>query len=697
MPSMKKEQKKLEKLAKAKLKATITNGSTEATEAKVFVPVDINANKTEATAEIVKKKKKDKKNGTPVVTPVVEVAPVEEAPVPAETNLKKKKKKAKNEEEAVPAKKAKISVEPKAVKPKAVVKPKESSDDDSSDEDEVDAPAQVTPAVVAPAKEESDSESSDDSEEESVAAVPVAKATPVVAKKNGVVAPKAEESDSDSEESEDEAPAKVPAKTATPVAATQKKEESDSDSSDESEDEAPAPVTKAATPVAAVQKKAAEESSSEDSSEDEDEVDTAAPKVKAAPVVTPQEESSDEDDSDEEEKPKTKSVKPAAVAAAKEESDSEEESEDESEDEDDDESDDQQTHKRKGTELEAVTPKKQKTEEAVTLFIRNMPEDADEKSLIKLFSKVGVAVASARVIPNKSFGFVDLEAGADVTKALTLDETTYKGNEISVQISKMKTGGTPGTPGTPNSGASTSMFVKNLPYTCTEKMLTKQFPTATSVRMPTDPEGNIKGFAFVEFSTEAECRESIDNNQGIDIGGRSVYLDAAAPKTNASPGGRGGRGGRGGGRGGGPQNGHLSGKTKVLFVKGISYSSTDDSLMGAFAEAVSARIATDRESGESRGFGFVDFHSNEQAKKAFDTMNGQFVDGRSITLDFAEERGSSGGGGGDRGGRGGGRGGGGRGGRGGFGDRGRGGRGRGGRGGIQEYKGKKKSFNDDSD
>jgi cold-inducible RNA-binding protein len=116
-----------------------------------------------------------------------------------------------------------------------------------------------------------------------------------------------------------------------------------------------------------------------------------------------------------------------------------------------------------------------------------------------------------------------------------------------------------------------------------------------------------------------------------------------------------------------------------LFVGGLSWDTNDDTLRSAFerfGSVTEAKVINDRDTGRSRGFGFVTFSSPDEARKAMDEMNGQQLDGRSIKVNEAEDKPRGGGGGGGRGGYGGGGGGGGYGGGGG----GRGGRGGGGGG-----------------
>ena len=98
-----------------------------------------------------------------------------------------------------------------------------------------------------------------------------------------------------------------------------------------------------------------------------------------------------------------------------------------------------------------------------------------------------------------------------------------------------------------------------------------------------------------------------------------------------------------------------------LYVGGLPYSITEDRLEELFTEhgtVESARVITDKFTGRSRGFGFVEMSSQEEAQAAIDKLNGTDLEGRSLTVNEAkpwEPRSGGGGGGGDHGGGGGGR------------------------------------------
>ena len=91
-----------------------------------------------------------------------------------------------------------------------------------------------------------------------------------------------------------------------------------------------------------------------------------------------------------------------------------------------------------------------------------------------------------------------------------------------------------------------------------------------------------------------------------------------------------------------------------LYVGGLPYSTTDQELADAFAAAgavVSSSIVTDRMTGRSRGFGFVEMSSEAEGTAAIDMWHGKEFGGRTLTVNVArpkEDRPAGGGGGGDR-------------------------------------------------
>ena len=85
---------------------------------------------------------------------------------------------------------------------------------------------------------------------------------------------------------------------------------------------------------------------------------------------------------------------------------------------------------------------------------------------------------------------------------------------------------------------------------------------------------------------------------------------------------------------------------KKLFVGNLSWNTRDESLFEAFAqfgEVTDAKVITDRETGRSRGFGFVTFADEQAGQDAMSAMDGPELDGRPIRVNEAQERRNGGG------------------------------------------------------
>ena len=82
-----------------------------------------------------------------------------------------------------------------------------------------------------------------------------------------------------------------------------------------------------------------------------------------------------------------------------------------------------------------------------------------------------------------------------------------------------------------------------------------------------------------------------------------------------------------------------------LFVGGLNFATSNERLRELFAECGqvdSATVVTDRDTGRSRGFGFVEMSTNEEAEQAISKFNGQEIDGRRLQVEKAKEGGSGG-------------------------------------------------------
>ncbi|KFZ56261.1 Nucleolin, partial [Podiceps cristatus] len=307
-----------------------------------------------------------------------------------------------------------------------------------------------------------------------------------------------------------------------------------------------------------------------------------------------------------------------------------------------------------------------KERDARTLFVKNLPYRLTEDEMRDVFENaLEIRIVTNKEGNSKGMAYIEFKTEADADKALEEKQgTEVDGRAMVIDFlgekshqDHQKGGG---------ERESKTLVVNNLAYAASEETLQELFKKASSIKMPQTNQGRPKGYAFVEFPTTEDAKEALNSCNNTEIEGRAIRLEFSSPAWQ-----KGNTNARGG----------FNQQSKTLFVRGLSEDTTEETLRESFEGSISARIVTDRDTGSSKGFGFVDFSSPEDAKAAKEAMEDGEIDGNKVILDFAKPKGEFqrgggfGGGFGGRGGRGGGRGG-----RGGFGGRG-GGRGFGGRGG----------------
>ncbi|KAF3442758.1 hypothetical protein FNV43_RR16675 [Rhamnella rubrinervis] len=181
------------------------------------------------------------------------------------------------------------------------------------------------------------------------------------------------------------------------------------------------------------------------------------------------------------------------------------------------------------------------------------------------------------------------------------------------------------------------LYVGNLPYSTTSSQLAEVFGEAGSVvnveviyDRVTD---RSRGFAFVTMGSIDEAKEAIRMFDGSQVGGRTVKVnfpevprggekEVLGPKIRNS------------------NRGFVDSPHKI-YAGNLGWSLTSQGLGDAFADQpglLSAKVVYERNSGRSRGFGFVSFETAEAAQSALNAMNGVEVEGRPLRLNSASER-----------------------------------------------------------
>nr|XP_016464081.1 PREDICTED: 31 kDa ribonucleoprotein, chloroplastic-like [Nicotiana tabacum] len=172
------------------------------------------------------------------------------------------------------------------------------------------------------------------------------------------------------------------------------------------------------------------------------------------------------------------------------------------------------------------------------------------------------------------------------------------------------------------------LFVGNLPYDVDSEGLARLFEQAGVVEIAeviynrdTD---QSRGFGFVTMSTVEEAEKAVEMYNRYDVNGRLLTVNKAAR------------------RGERPERPPRTFEQSYrIYVGNIPWGIDDARLEQVFSEhgkVVSARVVFDRESGRSRGFGFVTMSSEAEMSEAIANLDGQTLDGRTIRVNAAEER-----------------------------------------------------------
>ncbi|XP_071692973.1 28 kDa ribonucleoprotein, chloroplastic-like [Rutidosis leptorrhynchoides] len=175
------------------------------------------------------------------------------------------------------------------------------------------------------------------------------------------------------------------------------------------------------------------------------------------------------------------------------------------------------------------------------------------------------------------------------------------------------------------------IFVGNLPYDVDSEQLAQLFQQAGVVEISeviynrdTD---QSRGFGFVTMSTVEEAEKAVEMLHRYELGGRYLTVNKAAPRgsrperTERTP--------------------QMTGPSYRIYVGNLPWDVDDVRLEQLFSEhgkVVNARVVYDRESGRSRGFGFVTMSTESELNDAIENLDGQSMGGRAIRVNVAEEK-----------------------------------------------------------
>jgi nucleolin len=179
-----------------------------------------------------------------------------------------------------------------------------------------------------------------------------------------------------------------------------------------------------------------------------------------------------------------------------------------------------------------------------------------------------------------------------------------------------------------------SIFVGKLSWSVDNDRLAQEFAECgevVSAQVQVDRNtGKSRGFGYVHFTTADAVQKALAMN-GTEIDGRAINVDVSTPMDKSRA-----REVRSKAFGDNP-----SPPSSTLFIGNLAFSVVEDSLwevFGEFGDVKSIRLPEDRDTGNKKGFGYVEFSDIESAKKAYEASQGQEIDGRTIRVDYSQPR-----------------------------------------------------------
>jgi polyadenylate-binding protein len=261
---------------------------------------------------------------------------------------------------------------------------------------------------------------------------------------------------------------------------------------------------------------------------------------------------------------------------------------------------------------------------SASLYVGTLNPDVTEANLFEIFNLVG-PVASIRVcrdtITRRSLGYayVNFHNLVDAERALdTLNYTPIRGRACRIMWSQRD-------PSLRKSGLG-NIFIKNLDKAIDNKSLHDTFSAfgnILSCRVMTDETGSSRGFGFVHFENDESAESAIKSVNGMLLNEKQVYVGLHIPRKERIS-----------------KYDEMKKHFTNVFVKNLHESLSDDqfqNMFTPFGQITSAVVMRD-EQGKSKGFGFVNFITHEEAAKACDELNEQEVNGKKLYVGRAQKK-----------------------------------------------------------
>ncbi|XP_027140874.1 nucleolin isoform X3 [Larimichthys crocea] len=277
--------------------------------------------------------------------------------------------------------------------------------------------------------------------------------------------------------------------------------------------------------------------------------------------------------------------------------------------------------------VKASAEEKRAVRDARCLFLKNVPLNATKQDIMKIFRKAAdVRFPGGSETANRGIAFVEFKNKTIAKKVQQKKRVARIRDQVLIvdrvgeankpkeapanEDNKNKTKAPAEVP--PNN----TLFVSNLSYNVKESNLNNVFKKAVSINMPQN-QGKSKGYAFVEFANVEDAEKALQASQKLKIRKREVKIQFYEKREKTES---------------------VTALSDTLIVRGLAEKTTAETLKTAFEGSLSARVCMDKETGISKGFGFVEFGNAENCKAVKEAMQDCEIDGSKVTVEYAKPK-----------------------------------------------------------
>uniref|UniRef100_A0A8C7UHZ9 RRM domain-containing protein n=1 Tax=Oncorhynchus mykiss TaxID=8022 RepID=A0A8C7UHZ9_ONCMY len=262
-----------------------------------------------------------------------------------------------------------------------------------------------------------------------------------------------------------------------------------------------------------------------------------------------------------------------------------------------------------------------KAKDARTLFVKNIPFAATKEDLRKVFdTAVEIRFPGGIGTPSKGIAYIEFETEATAEKVLEEKQgIDVQGRVIVIDFLGEKSQQQKIIKAPAEATPNNELLVTNLAYAAKEDALKEIFLKAV---MKTHVVAASAFHAFIQFESVEDAKEALESSLNKKISGRAIRVEFSQKRPEGDKG--------------------NTVPSKTLMVRNLAKETSEETLKSVFEGAIEARVTKDKETGISRGFGFVDFESSEVCKAVKDAMADLQIDGSKVTLVYAKPQGERG-------------------------------------------------------